>query len=225
MKKIYKFMMLLIMLVSVFALTNIGVLEVQAASPSIDKTVCYYVYKDVYSACHYEYIKNPVSNGKITKLKNTNPNVVQVEADNQWGCLKINIIKAGTTKVSFRYAGKTFTQKITIINYENPCQLFKIGNTNYVKYFKNKRSFSLNRRKKDITTTINIEPKKGWKVTKIEVQNMYTGTKRVKNHSKITLSLKGTGTGVNVYFKNIKTGIVQQLSFGYSGQDAPNFSR
>ena len=113
-------------------------------------------------------------------------------------------------------------QKITIVKYEDPCKSFKIGSTNYTKYFKKSRHFNHNNRKKDITATIKIVPKKGWKLTKIEVQNMYDGTKKARNNSKIKLSIKGTGTGVHAYFKNIKTGIVEELFLGYGGGNFPN---
>ena len=39
--------------------------------------------------------------------------------------------------------------------------------------------------------------------------------KKVKNNSKVTLSIKGTGTGLYAYFKNAKTGVVQRLELGY----------
>lgn len=93
---------------------------------------------------------------------------------------------------------------------------------NFTGYHGTERYFTHNNRKKDITATIKITPKKGWKLTKIEVQNMYDGTKRVKNNSKITLSIKGTGTGVYAYFKNTKTGVVQVLNLGYGSGDFPS---
>ena len=102
-----------------------------------------------------------------------------------------------------------------MVKYKNPCQSFKVGNTNYTKYFKKSRHFNHNNRKKDITATIKVRPKKGWKLKKIEVFNIYDGVKKVKNNSKVTLSIKGTGTGLYAYFKNAKTGVVQRLELGY----------
>lgn len=157
-----------------------------------------------------------------SSVKKIGKNVVKVELDEQFGAIRVNVLKEGTSKVSFRYAGKAFTQKITVVKYEDPCKSFKIGSTNYTKYFKKSRHFNHNNRKKDITATIKIVPKKGWKLTKIEVQNMYDGTKRVKNNSKVTLSIKGTGTGLYAYFKNTKTGVVQVLNLGYGSGNFPN---
>ena len=221
MKKIRKFMMVLATLVLMFGLTNIGVSKVQAANPTIEKNINYSLYKGR-DITRFEHIKNPVSNGKITNLKNTNPDVVEVTADEQYGILRVHILKAGMSNISFRYAGKTLTQKITVSKYENPCQLFKVGATNYTKYFNKSGQFNHNNRKKDITATIKVTPKKGWKLTKIEVQNMYDGTKKARNNSKIKLSIKGTGTGVHAYFKNTKTGVVQELFLGYSCERYPS---
>ena len=167
-------------------------------------------------------IYGQVPNAKITNLKNSNPNVVKLNLNQEYGIIGYTILKEGISKVSFRYAGKTLTQKITVVKYEDPCKSFKIGSTNYTKYFKKSRHFNHNNRKKDITATIKIVPKKGWKLTKIEVQNMYDGTKKARNNSKIKLSIKGTGTGVYAYFKNIKTGIVEELFLGYGGGNFPN---
>ena len=72
-----------------------------------------------------------------------------------------------------------------------------------------------NKRTKNVTGKITIKPKKGWKLKKIEVFNIFDGVKKVKNNSKVTLSIKGTGTGLYAYFKNAKTGVVQRLELGY----------
>ena len=222
MKKIRKFMMALAMMVLMFGLTIVGASKVQAANPFIEKNVSYYLYENQRPSGGFIIVYDPLPNGKISNIKNSNPNVVKVELDEQFGAIRVNVLKEGTSKVSFRYAGKAFTQKITVVKYEDPCKSFKIGSTNYTKYFKKSRQFNHNNRKKDITATIKIVPKKGWKLTKIEVQNMYDGTKKARNNSKIKLSIKGTGTGVHAYFKNTKTGVVQELFLGYSCERYPS---
>lgn len=222
MKKIRKFMMALAMMVLMFGLTIVGASKVQAANPFIQKSATYYLYENKITHGGIISIYGQVPNAKITNLKNSNPNVVKLNLNQEYGIIGYTILKEGISKVSFRYAGKTLTQKITVVKYENPCQSFKVGNTNYTKYFKKSRHFNHNNRKKDITATIKVTPKKGWKLTKIEVQNIYDGTKKVKNNSKIKLSIKGTGTGVHAYFKNIKTGIVEELFLGYGGGNFPN---
>ena len=104
MKKIKKFMMTLTIVAFMFGLANIGSVKVQAASPSIDKSVTYNLYKGQVGFGSV-WVRNPVTNAKITGLKNSN--------------------------------------------------------------------------------------------------------------SKVTLSIKGTGTGLYPYFKNTKTGVVQRLELGY----------
>ena len=228
MKRMKKFIGILLFvltfeLASTITIPQIGTcVDVQAANPFIQKNVSYYLYENQRPSGGFIIVYDPLPNGKISNIKNSNPNVVKVELDEQFGAIRVNVLKEGTSKVSFRYARKTFTQKITVVKYEDPCKSFKIGSTNYTKYFKKSRHFNHNNRKKDITATIKIVPKKGWKLTKIEVQNMYDGTKRVKNNSKVTLSIKGTGTGLYAYFKNTKTGVVQVLNLGYGSGNFPN---
>ena len=53
---------------------------------------------------------------------------------------------------------------------------------------------------------------------------MYNGGKTIKNGKKITLSIAGTGTGVDVYFKNIKTGEKKKLTLGYSSSLLSNLN-
>lgn len=226
MKRMKKFIGILLFvltfgLASTITIPQIGTcVDVQAANPFIQKNVSYYLYENQRPSGGFIIVYDPLPNGKISNIKNSNPNVVKVELDEQFGAIRVNVLKEGTSKVSFRYARKTFTQKITVVKYEDPCKSFKIGSTNYTKYFKKSRHFNHNNRKKDITATIKIVPKKGWKLTKIEVQNMYDGTKRVKNNSKVTLSIKGTG--LYAYFKNTKTGVVQVLNLGYGSGNFPN---
>lgn len=214
--------MVLASLVLSFGLTEYWSDKSTGSKSFIQKSATYYLYENKITHGGIISIYGQVPNAKITNLKNSNPNVVKLNLNQEYGIIGYTILKEGISKVSFRYAGKTLTQKITVVKYENPCQSFKVGNTNYTKYFKKSRHFNHNNRKKDITATIKVRPKKGWKLTQIEVQNIYDGTKKVKNNSKIKLSIKGTGTGVHAYFKNIKTGIVEELFLGYGGGNFPN---
>lgn len=216
MKKIKKIMMTLTMVAFMFGLANIGSVKVQAASPSIDKSVTYNLYKGQVGFGSV-LIHNPVTNAKITGLKNSNSKVIEVTAgeDDMYPRVEIKLVGEGTTKISFQYAGKTLTQKITVRKYKNPCKLLKIGKTNYAKCFNKSGHYNHNKRTKNVTGKITIKPKKGWKLKKIEVFNIFDGVKKVKNNSKVTLSIKGTGTGLYAYFKNAKTGVVQRLELGY----------
>ena len=79
MKKIKKIMMTLTMVAFMFGLANIGSVKVQAASPSIDKSVTYNLYKGQVGVGSV-LIHNPVTNAKITGLKNSNSKVIEVTA-------------------------------------------------------------------------------------------------------------------------------------------------
>lgn len=89
MKKIRKFMMVLATLVLMFGLTNIGVSKVQAANPFIQKNVSYYLYENRNMPNGIISVYDPVPNGKISNIKNSNPDVVKVKLDkfdfiNRW---------------------------------------------------------------------------------------------------------------------------------------------
>lgn len=213
MKKTKKLMTLLAMIILAFGMVNVRTLKTQAASPSVSKKETYCYYKNMSIPYEIE-ISGFVSGTKATNLKNSNPDVVKAYIDKNIGNVWFTIRKPGTAKISFRYKGKKFTQTVSVVKYENPCEWFKIGNKDYNKCFKKTRYYSLNG-KKDLTGTINIKAKKGWKLKKIKTLNMYDGEKKVKNRSKIVVSTKGTGTAVYAYFKNVKTGVEQWVCLGY----------
>lgn len=108
MKKIRKFMMVLATLVLVLGLTNIGVSKVQAANPFIQKNVSYYLYENQRPSGGFIIVYDPLPNGKISNIKNSNPDVVKVELDEQFGAIRVNVLKEGTSKVSFLICRKSF---------------------------------------------------------------------------------------------------------------------
>lgn len=209
------------LLVLAIAVTAIPAANVQAAAPKVPKNCKFWFYEwKSGTSIASIYIQNPTAKGKITKLKNSNPSVAKVAVGGN-NYLTVEIKKAGTSKVTFTYAGKKFSTKISIKKWESPCSQFKVGKKDYAKYFKKSGQYNLNRQKKDRTEKIKITPKKGWKLTKIE--NLTPDSeKTVKNNSKVKLSIKFTGTAVFAYFKNIKTGEKRKLYFGYSEQDFPS---
>ena len=94
MKKVRKFMMVLATLVLMFGLTNIGVSKVQAANP-------YYLYENKITHGGIISIYGQVPNAKITNLKNSNPNVVKLNLNQEYGIIGYTILKEGISKVSF----------------------------------------------------------------------------------------------------------------------------
>lgn len=193
----------------------------QAASPKIEKNLYFRLYKLKCSA--YVQIQN-ATKGKVTKLKNSNPSVAKVSVAKPFYAtdgkyLLIEPKKAGTTKVSFYFAGKKLSTKIMVQKWENSCKVFKIGNKDYAKNFTKSEQFNSSRHKKDITAKIKITPKKDWKLLKIERMTANEPIKKIKNNSKVKLSIKWTGTGIYAYFKNTKTGVRERLYFGYGADD------
>ena len=186
------------------------------AAPKIEKNLYFRIYK-TYLGSDYVPISNATS-GKITKLKNSKPSVAKVSVINE-KYLLVRPKKVGTTKVSFYIAKKKLSTKITVQKWENPCKVFKIGNKDYAKNFIKSEQFNSERHKKDITVKIKITPKKDWKLLRIERMTAYEPIKKIKNNSKIKLSIKWTGTGIYAYFKNIKTGVRERVYFGYG--DSP----
>ena len=154
---------------------------------------------------------------KITKLKNYNPDVVKVSvydpngAYGMQGTLRVQPLKAGVAKVTFRYAGKNFVYKILITKYENLCEQFKVGNTDFTKCFDKSGVYYSYQQKKNITGNIDVKLKNEWKIVKIKVDY----SKTIKNHSKLTLSTNGSN--IFMYVRNIKTGKVEEIVLYYSG--------
>lgn len=214
-----KFTAIIMVLIITITTVPIGELNVKAASPSVDKVRKMTLYEGREGWILGINIKNPVKNGKITKIKSSNPNVVRVtKASYLYNGAGYTPVGEGTAKITFTYAGKKLSTKIIVKKYVNPCKMFKIGNTDYAKNFDVSEHYNHNRRKKTVSAKIKIKPKEDWKLTKIE----YVLGKKIKNNSKVKLSpwgSYGTGVGIYAYFKNKNTGETQGLYLGYCGQN------
>lgn len=216
MKKIRRIVIILAACILMVGLTNIGTINVQAASTTITKSRSFYLYEGVNPERQISVMTSD-SKAKITKLKNYNPDVVKVSvydpngAYGMQGTLRVQPLKAGVAKVTFRYAGKNFVYKILITKYENLCEQFKVGNTDFTKCFDKSGVYYSYQQKKNITGNIDVKLKNGWKIVKIKVDY----SKTIKNHSKLTLSTNGSN--IFMYVKNIKTGKVEEIVLYYSG--------
>lgn len=216
MKKVLAVLLLFIIVVNMVPSAT-----VHAAAPNIQKNVKCWLYNNQESTLSgYLSIQNPTKNGKITKIKNTRPSIANVSASGS-SYLAIEPKSVGTTKVTFLYAKKKLTTKITVARWESPCKEFKIGKKNYAKNFEESGQYNLNKQKKEKNEKIKIIPKKGWKLLIIERYTSNSRTK-IKNNSKVNLSTTMTGTGIDVYFKNVKTGEKRKLYFGYSNNLFPS---
>lgn len=144
-------------------------------------------------------------------LTNSNPSVADVSGI-AW-LLNVSPKRTGSTSVTFKYGGKTWKSKINVYKWENPCKTFKLEGKDYSGIFKNKNVYN-QYRKKNIKTKIQIVPKSGWKLSKIEKLHDGVST-TVKNNSTIELSLAMTGSAVDAYFKNLATGVEEKLTLGF----------
>lgn len=213
MKKILK-KTLAILLLCMIVIDVTPATAVHAKAPSVQKDVKAWLYKGKVEK-GYLFIQDSTLNGKITKLKNSKPSIAEVSAGTG-GYLQVTPKAPGVTKVTFQYDKRKLTSKITVVKWSSPCKEFKIGNKNYAKYFEKSGQYNLNKQKKDTAQKLKIAPKKGWKLIKIEQLTSDGGEKKIKNNSKVNLSIKMSGTGIFAYFKNAKTGEIRKLYFGYS---------
>lgn len=224
MKRMRRIMMLVVVCMLLSGLVDFGTVKAQAATQTIVKSRSFYLYEGLDFERQIT-ITVSGTRAKITKLKNYNPKIVKVAADNQehsygtTGILRLQPLKAGIAKVTFQYAGKNFVYKIIITKYENLCKQFKVGTTDFTKCFDKSGVYYCYQQKKDITGNLDIRLQNGWKIVKTKVNQWGGGgeIKNVKNHSKITLSTKGTE--IFMYVKNVKTGKVEEIVLYYFGND------
>lgn len=211
---------LLVLMICIIA----PVCKVWAAAPKVEKSYKIWLYDGTQGMRKSDQIytklisvENWKKNGKITKLNNSNPAVADISKSPYSKSIIFVKGKAeGTAKLTFQYAGKKLSTKIIVEKWESPCEKFKIGNRDFADCFERSERYCLGNRKKDISAKIQIKPKQGWKLLKINSYASKINFKKIKNNSKMRLSVKGLYTQVEVYFKNKKTGQQRKLVFLYS---------
>ena len=215
--------MKLAFLVIMILINMIQTSKAYAAAPKIDKSYRVWLYENPIDPGFGEerenqiMVQNWTKNGKITKIKNGNPSIADVRTtsyNSPWLCVKAKA--EGTTKVTFRYAGKKYSTKLIVKKWESPCEEFKIGNVDYADRFDKSDAYCWGNRKKDIKSKISIKPKEGWKLVKIESYPGKLQKQKIKNNSKMKLSIKAGWTEVYAYFKKKQTKEMIRLKFWYS---------
>ena len=96
------------------------------------------------------------------------------------GYLEIFGKKPGTSKLSYKYRGKTHTLKVQVRKWQNPFLSFKIGSTENKAQFKKYESGS----SATLRGKVKIKLAKNWVL--LDIRTNY-GTKSVKNGSKVDL--------------------------------------
>lgn len=228
-KRILGKKLMAITLLLTMVITMLPVTEVQAKSPTFSKKIylkCYPNRTDknrTYGI--FQNIYNPTTNGKVTKLKSSNPEVATVgKAQYDKNGIVITPQNAGKTKVTFKYAGKKITSTVIVTEHENPFKSIKIGKKNLTKYFNVSDHYAMNKQKKTLKGKLNIKLKKDWKIEYINITDKQYNTKKVKNKSNVKLEC---GSTLVVRVRNKKTKKLDQIQFDYTSNpyESENFYR
>lgn len=180
--------------------------EVNAASPTFYNTnIKIFLLKNT---AHGYYVNNPTKKDKITNIKVADKKILKAYRDsNNKYLIWFKPKKAGTTKVTFKYGKKTFSTKVTVQKWVNPCKTLKLGNKNYASEFKNAKHYWSNWSSKPSKTKkvkLSVKANKGWTLKSISYGNGST-SKQIKNNSTIKLS-SNKNAYIYVCFCNKKTG-------------------
>ncbi len=203
---------------TVLTIVPVSALQVQAAQPKVEKRIYAILYPGNANSYHYLMIQNPKKNGKISNLKVEDGSVVELALSSDKKNVTYRLKKAGKTKISFKYAGKTLSTTISVEKWENPCSKFMLGKENLKKNFDKSGNFTqVTKKDKKITQKISVKAAPGWKIVSIGI---YRGKgKKVKNNSKVTLDSSSgkdaMGSSLAVIFQNKKTGKKELLEYGY----------
>lgn len=128
----------------------------------------------------------------VTALKSSKPKVASVSTFTYEGTVYVAISpkKAGKTTVTFnyKYQKKTYKAKVvvTVANYENPFQSFKIGKKNYATQFDYDWNVVV---PKALSGKLTLKLKKGWKVLSLYSYDFHNGEdfNSVSENKKISL--------------------------------------
>ena len=216
-KKLIAFALVLVMTVTAGAVIPQGMVEVQAASSRVyvnpysanmvltykpgDGYRGYYTTISIMGCDKASQIKNLKSSNKDFKLKPCN------------GYIHVDFgKKAAKTTISCTVKGVKLKTTLTIKKYSNPCSSFKLGKTDLTSKFGKTDVFKTNKNYKNQKLTIKM--KKGWKITKVYVQQKsgsYTTERMNKSSYSKKISLTNNSGYVYVDCYNEKTNVSETL--------------
>ncbi len=209
--------------------------EAASSKPKYDKTTTlYYMGTDDDGMYTNLYIENISKKIKKSSIKSSDKSILKIDSvsyskSGKGESITIQILKAGTAKVSFKYKSKTYKITVKVKKYTNPAKTFKLSCFNSGKNLKsqfNKKYYSSNtlkKTKKKVSFT--IKAASGWKLSEVEVIRIKgsTGTDVIDKHystptsKKKTIkisSLKGGGKyHIIVTFVNKKNGASIPLEY------------
>ena len=148
---------------------------------------------------------------KVASVKSSNKKVatVKIVDGGSYNFIHITKKKAGTTKITYKLAGKKKTVTFKVVKWENPVKTLKIGSKNYASGFnKVARVPALN----DMgSKTIKVKAANGWKLQTIRAIKGEGSVKTVKSGKK----LPATTYMLWVTLKNTKTKAVETVTVYY----------
>ena len=90
--------------------------------------------------------------------------------------IRLKLLKAGTTNVSFKIGSKSYKTSVTVKNYVNPLSSVKItginSGKNIASKLKKQNSANLTLKKTTKNAVINLKAKSGWKITDVSLDHM-----------------------------------------------------
>ena len=104
----------------------------------------------------------------------------------------------GTTNISFKFKGKTYTVKYTVKKYTNPCKLFQIGSTRYTSKYNSKNALVSHKTK--LNQTFNVTAKSGWTITSVRVKHYDAYHPEVKGTTIYYPNSSSFSTKVSLYY-------------------------
>lgn len=178
--------------------------EVNAASPTFN-----YPNQKIFllkNTAHGYFVNNPTKKDKITNIKVADKKILKAyrDPDRKYE-IWLKPKKAGTTKVTFKYGKKTFSMKVTVQKWVNPCKTLKLGNKNYASEFKNDQHCWFSKPSKTKKVKLSVKANKGWTLYSISYINGSSPYKYINNNSTIKLP-SNKNTSISVCFCNKKTG-------------------
>ena len=117
------------------------------------------------------------SGKKATDAKSSNKQVatVKIVDGGSYNFILVTKKKAGTTKITYKLAGKAKTVTFKVVKWKNPVKTFAVGSNDYASKFKKTASFSA--ASEPSGKTVKVKAASGWKVQKIRA---YSGNGFVK---------------------------------------------
>ncbi len=181
-------------------------------------TITLYLNTDSDLNTNYEW-----SSGSVTNIKSSNTKVVRAKRLGTYTLLYLDPLKAGTSKVTYKYKGKKYTATIVVKNWANPVKTLTVGGKNYASKFtskavKKRGEFAYMIDVAKLNGTVKVKPASGWKLQSIKYGKFdrwggWFEYRTIKNGSKVSKAQRGDRLVITL--KNTKTGGCERILLSY----------